>query len=92
MKGMRRPFLKGALVGGLCGSLVLVASAALAGSGIGGVFNLGVKNSVNATSTLVGRSAGALLALRNTGKGPAASFTVGKGKPPFTAVAKPLAA
>ena len=84
MKGMRRPFLKGALVGGLCGSLVLVASAALAGSGIGGVFNLGVKNSVNRTSSLIGKTAGAMLRVQNKGSGPAASFQVAAGNAPFT--------
>jgi len=80
---MRSQFLKGALVGGLSGALVMVATAALAGSGIGGVFNLGVKNSVNATSALIGKTAGAMLRVKNTGSGPAALFQVAAGKAPF---------
>ena len=38
---MQKSFFKGALVGGLSGAVVMVATTALAGSGIGGVFNLG---------------------------------------------------
>jgi hypothetical protein len=80
---MRSQFVKGALVGGLSGALVMVASGALAGSGIGGVFNLGVTNSVNRTSVLVGKTTGSMLRVRNNGTGPAAAFQVAAGKAPF---------
>src|SRR5262249_16249313 len=55
---MRGSFLKGAVVGLLC-ALLGGATVALAGSGVGGVFNLGVSNSVNAKTTLTGATAGA---------------------------------
>ena len=41
-------FLKGALAGGVGATAVLGATAAFAGSGIGGVFNLGATNTTNA--------------------------------------------
>jgi hypothetical protein len=40
------------------GALVSITASALAGSGVGGVFNLGVANTVNAESTLTGDVAG----------------------------------
>jgi hypothetical protein len=55
---MSRMFVKGVLLGSVCSGLVFVASAALAGSGVGGVFNLGQTNSVDAGSILVGTSGG----------------------------------
>jgi hypothetical protein len=50
-------FLKGAFAGGVGATAVLGATAAFAGSGIGGVFNLGQVNTVDATSTLTGAKA-----------------------------------
>jgi hypothetical protein len=44
---------------------LVTASAAFAGSGIGGVFNLGVTNSVDAITTLVGNVAGPSLRIDN---------------------------
>jgi hypothetical protein len=41
-------------------------SSALAGSGVGGVFNLGVSNSVDAKTTLTGASSGIQLEVKNT--------------------------
>jgi hypothetical protein len=50
----------------LAGSaLALTTTTALAGSGVGGVFNLGQTNSVNATSTLAGTAAGPQLRVQN---------------------------
>lgn len=40
-----------------CGSILFIATAALAGSGVGGVFNLGQVNSVNAVTKLQGSTA-----------------------------------
>src|SRR6266699_3916858 len=50
-------------------ALMLTTTTALAGSGVGGVFNLGQTNSVNGTSTLTGSSAGAQLQVANTNTG-----------------------
>jgi Phage Tail Collar Domain len=59
-------FLKGAVVGLVC-AVVGGATVALAGSGINGVFNLGVSNSVNAQTRLSGSTSGAQLRVDNTG-------------------------
>src|SRR5436190_882941 len=62
---MRGSFLKGAVVGLVC-ALVGGATVALAGGGVGGVFNLGQSNSVDARTTLTGASAGIQLQVTNT--------------------------
>ena len=62
---MRGSFLRGAVVGLVC-ALVGGATVALAGSGVGGVFNLGESNSVDARTTLTGASAGIQLQVTNT--------------------------
>ena len=61
-----RTFLKGAFAGGVGAALVLAATAAIAGTGIGGIFNLGQSNTVNATSSLSGASVGAQLQVTNS--------------------------
>jgi hypothetical protein len=61
-----RTFLKGAFAGGVGAALVLTATAAIAGTGIGGIFNLGQSNTVNATSALSGASVGAQLQVTNS--------------------------
>src|SRR4051812_22603306 len=81
-------FVKGAFSGGVGAAVVLGAAAAFAGSGIGGVFNLGQANTVNETSTLTGaKSGGAQLQVTNTSATGAAtglSVTTAAGKPPLT--------
>jgi hypothetical protein len=62
---MRGSFLKGAVVGFVC-AVLGGATVALAGSGINGVFNLGVSNSVDAKTTLTGASPGIQLQVTNT--------------------------
>jgi hypothetical protein len=62
---MSGSFVKGCVVGLLC-ALVGGATVALAGSGIGGVFSLGVSNSVNAKTTLTGATPGVQLQVTNT--------------------------
>ena len=47
------------------GGILLIATAALAGSGIGGVFNLGVTNSVNARTQLQGSTTAQQLVVLN---------------------------
>jgi hypothetical protein len=70
-----------------------VASTALAGNGVGAVFNLGQKNTVNRLSQLVGApTAGAMLRVDNDGTGTALDLKVGsptvnpadKATPPMT--------
>ena len=50
-----------------------VASAALAGTGVGAAFNLGKTNTVNAMSSLVGSVAGPSLKIDNTFTGATAA-------------------
>jgi hypothetical protein len=69
---MRSSFLKGAAVGFAC-ALLAGATVALAGSGVGGVFNLGVSNSVDAKTTLTGASPGIQLQVTNTSTTPSTS-------------------
>jgi hypothetical protein len=62
------------------------ASAALAGSGVGGVFNLGKTNTVNAITTLVGSVTGPSLRLDNNSTNSAATaldLQVEPGKTPM---------
>jgi hypothetical protein len=65
-------FLKGAVVGFVC-AVLGGATVALAGSGVGGVFNLGASNSVNAKTTLAGASPAAQLQVTNTNAAPGAA-------------------
>ena len=51
-------FARGAAVGGIAGGFVSAATIALAGTGVGGVFNLGQENTVNAQTSLKGAVAG----------------------------------
>ena len=66
---MKPSFYKGIVLGAAVAILVLVASTAVAGTGIGGIFNLGQTNTVNATSALSGASVGAQLQVTNSGTG-----------------------
>jgi hypothetical protein len=66
---MRGNFFRGVVLGSLTAVLVLGASAALAGTGVGGVFNLGKSNTVNQASSLTGSSSGSQLTISNTSTG-----------------------
>src|SRR5262245_15733474 len=66
-------FLKGVAVGAVCVLVGGVATVALAGSGVGGVFNLGVSNSVDARTTLTGASPGIQMQVTNTSTTPSTS-------------------
>jgi hypothetical protein len=69
---MKPTFFKGAALGAATSVLVLLAASALAGTGVGDVFNLGQTNSVDATSSLQGTlSGGAQLQVTNQGSGAA---------------------
>lgn len=64
-------------------TLVLTAVTALAGTGVGAVFNLGQTNTVNAQSTLKGATGTRNLQITNTGSGGGLAITVGAGKAPI---------
>jgi hypothetical protein len=82
-RGMKLGFIKGTVVGVVVAMACLAATSALAGTGVGAVFNLGRTNTVNATSGLKGSQKGSMLAVTNTGRGPALSLRVGKGRAPL---------
>jgi hypothetical protein len=63
---MRASFLKGAVVGLVCAVVASASTLALAGSGIGGVFNLGVTNTVDAQTALKGSTAAPQLRVTKT--------------------------
>jgi hypothetical protein len=75
---------KTAIIAALVGAFSATATVALAGNGIGAVFNLGQSNSVNQTSLLSGSTAGPELAVANPGAGTALGLFVAAGTPPFT--------
>jgi len=80
---LRRKFTLLTVVGALT---LLTASAAIAGSGVGGVFNLGKVNTVNAITKLVGSVAGTSLLIDNNSTDPAATalnLHVEAGRPPM---------
>jgi hypothetical protein len=76
--------LKAAAIGAAVAAIVATSAVALAGSGVGGVFNLGQSNSVDAQSILTGNAGlSAQLKLENTGGGAAFSAVVNPGVTPF---------
>jgi hypothetical protein len=79
-------FLKGSVVGAVSALTVLATGSALAGSGVGGVFNLGQTNTVNAKSTLSGNVNAAQLGVVNTSTATGATglaITTATDRPPF---------
>jgi hypothetical protein len=67
---MGRSFVKGCVVGAVCMLVGGISTLALAGSGVGGVFNLGQTNTVDAQTKLTGSTAGAAqLQVNNTNAG-----------------------
>jgi hypothetical protein len=75
-----------AAVSALVGALVSVAASAVAGTGIGGVFNLGAENTVAKTTILRsnGSFSGPQLRIKNDAGGAALDLHVNSGKPPLT--------
>ena len=82
---VRRDLFKGVVLGAVVSTVVLMAATAMAGTGIGAIFNLGKTNTVNAASTLKGATSasGRNLQLTNTGAGSGLGITVGAGKAPI---------
>jgi len=62
---MKTTFLKGVLLGAVVCGAVVVPHAALAGTGIGGVFNLGTTNRANASTVMQGSTTGQQLRVEN---------------------------
>ena len=81
---MRRPFFKGVVLGVIVSMAVLAAGTALAGTGVGAVFNLGRANSVDNRSLLRGTVATRNLQIINDGTGTALDLRVKPGVPPMT--------
>jgi hypothetical protein len=83
---LRGNFLRGVVLGSATSALVLGASAALAGTGVGGVFDLGQSNSVNQSSSLTGSSSGSELTVSNTSSNSGARGLTVNGSSPTTAL------
>jgi len=81
---MRKDLLKGFVVGSVVSTVMLLAATAMAGTGVGAVFNLGQNNTVNATTTLKGSTTSKNLQLTNTGSGSGLGITVAAGKAPIS--------
>lgn len=64
--------------------LTMTAGMAAAGTGVGGVFNLGKLNTVNALTVLKGSAKGAMLSIVNGGPGAALHLAVQPGRAPMT--------
>lgn len=82
----RRIFFNGVVLGAVTSTAVLMSATAVAGTGVGAVFDLGQTNTVNATSTLTGSTAGKLLQVTNTSTDSGAAglgIKVPSGNPPF---------
>ena len=77
----------GVVLGSIVSIVILFGTAAMAGTGIGSVFNLGRTNTVNAKTTLSGSHAGSQLQVINSSAGKGANgigINVAKGKSPLT--------
>ncbi len=55
---MSTGMLKAAVIGGIAGAVMAIGTAAIAGTGIGGIFNLGVDNTVDGQTQLHGNTGG----------------------------------
>lgn len=82
--GSTRRFLAGVALGAAVSTIVLVAATALAGTGVGAVFNLGRVNRVNEPSTLQGNNDSRMLRVVNRGAGAALNLQVEPGSKPMT--------
>jgi hypothetical protein len=82
---MRSDLFKGVVLGAAVSAVLMAATAALAGTGVGAVFNLGKTNRVDAQSTLKGATASSarVLQLTNSGGGSGLGITVQAGRSPI---------
>ena len=81
---MQLSFGKGLMAGAAGAAVVLAITAAANSLGVGSPFLLGKTNTVNATSTLTGKTKGPMLNVTNSGSGTALNLHVGSGHPPFS--------
>jgi hypothetical protein len=83
---MRPTFFRGVALGAATAILVLLAATAVAGTGVGGVFNLGADNAVNKTTTLRNTASftGPQLQVKNSAGDSALDLQVNAGTPPLT--------
>jgi hypothetical protein len=80
---LRKDLFKGVVLGTVVSTVLMVATTAMAGTGIGAIFNLGKTNTVNAQSTLKGATAAKNLQITNTGSGGGLGISVRAGKAPI---------
>ncbi len=83
---MKATFLKGVVLGSVVSLATLMGTAALAGTNVGAIFNLGQFNGVNATTSLGGSTAGRQLQVTNTSSKSGATgigITVPPAQPPL---------
>jgi hypothetical protein len=80
---LRKDLFKGVVLGTVVSTVLMVATTAMAGTGIGAIFNLGKTNTVNAQSTLKGATAAKNLQITNTGSGGGLGISVRSGKSPI---------
>jgi hypothetical protein len=74
----------GVALGAFVSIVTLFSTAALAGTGVGGIFNLGRVNSVNASTQLAGSSKSPLLQIHNSDRlGSGVGIKVAQGQPPL---------
>ena len=79
-------FFMGVVLGADVSIVTLFGTVALAGTKVGGIFDLGKTNTVNGTTTLRGAAAGKQLQVNNLSTGQGASgigIKVAAGKPPL---------
>jgi hypothetical protein len=81
---MSAALVKGAVIGAVTASVVMISATAMAGTGIGAVFNLGKTNTVNARSILAGKTSKPELSVSNKGTGPALRLNAKSGHAPLS--------
>lgn len=82
---MGKDLFRGVVLGAVVSTVVMMTATAMAGTGVGALFNLGKTNTVNKQSTLKGAtgSTARTLQLTNTGPGSGLGITVQAGKSPI---------
>lgn len=83
---MKATFYKGIVLGSVVSLATLMGATAFAGTGVGGLFNLGQNNTVNGTTKLTGATAAGQLDVVNNSTGTGATgigISVKSGKAPL---------
>jgi hypothetical protein len=74
---MKTPFLKAVTLGAVVCGMTAVSTAAFAGTGIGGIFNIGAANRTNASTVLLGSTNGQQLRVVNNARAGAGVTGIG---------------